>query len=110
MDQYHALHKTMDQYHGKQIIGSPYKYNVKVSPQQLFNFLFLNFSILMHHTYSTPLHVVCWVYTIHSLIQFPFAKPKWRKLENQVVGANRPHPQMVAVAHFIKISCICFII
>ena len=35
MDKYHALLKSMDQFHGKQNIGSSYKYIVKVSPQTL---------------------------------------------------------------------------
>ena len=67
------------------------------------------FQSYLLHLFATTFHIVCWVYSIHSLIHIPLDNHWWRKLENQIVGAIGPHPQMAGVAHFIKVCCICFI-
>ena len=112
MDKYHALWKTIDQYHGQENLGSSYKYIVKVSLKTLFTFeLFVNhifvtpFTLFTFLSHLSRLHVGFTPYTPWSIFPLTTIGGENRRIV-EVVG---PHPKMVTVAHFIKVCCICFI-
>ena len=91
MEKYHTIHKTIDQYHGKQNIGSSYKYIVKVSQQTLSFTLFVTLLTFYPHISTSR----CMLSLIHTTLDsIPIENPCWRKLENQIVEAIGPTPQM----------------
>ena len=97
----------MGQYHGKENLGSSYKYIMKVSPQklyipELFHFPLHHYINLHPYTFH---HTIphCMFSLLHgTLDSFPDHNPLWRRLENQIVGSVRPHPQMTVVIHLIE--------
>ena len=72
----------------------------KIFIPELLNLYSLNF--YSAHLFTTPFHIVCWVYSIHSLIHIPIDNHRWRKSKNQIVEDIGQHPQMAIVAHFLK--------
>ena len=97
---------------GKKILDHPIN-TLWSSPHKQFvsfyTFYQSYFQSYLLHLFATTFHIVCWVYSIHSLIQIPIDNHRWRKSENQIAEVGGPHPQTIVVAHFIKVYCICFI-
>ena len=108
----HTMHyeKESTNTMGKEILDHPINTLWRSPHKKKFHTFYssVTFSHIAHRS-STPFHIVCWLYSIQSLIQTPVDNHRWRKLENHIVEAIRPHPQTAAMAHFIKVCCICFI-